>query len=169
MSILVIINFYLCFFTISNQQIINNPNKINKQFNLIDYIITCNSQNVPIDNKNLKIKEDNNKYILNSYIISQPLILCNDESNNNFLLVENNYYRVDKITDFDIQTASLFKELNKETKYLGFFKIVRSKVQVINEIVIYGTLNKKLIFYHIKKGRKFTGNTKRSVDVNINL
>ena len=157
MSIFFIISFYLCFITSSNQEIINNPIKSKRQFNPIDYMIICHSQNVQIKQKELIIKEDNHKYLLDSYIISQPLLLCKDESNNNFLLVENNYYKVDKITNFDIQTESLYKKLDTAIKFLGYFKIVgSSKVQLKNEMVFYGTSNRKLIFYHIREGRKFT-------------
>ena len=155
-SIFFFINFYLYFFSYSNQQIINNPMTTKKQFNPIDYIIICPSQNFKINNKKIYIKEDNNKYFLNSYIISQPLILCNDKSNNNFLLVENNYYKVTKISECDIQTASSIKKLDTTTKYLGFFKLVgTSNTQLINEVVIYGKLNNQIIFYHVKNGRKF--------------
>ena len=157
MSIFFIISFYLCFITSSNQEIINNPIKSKRQFNPIDYMIICHSQNVQIKQKELIIKEDNHKYLLDSYIISQPLLLCKDESNNNFLLVENNYYKVDKKTNFDIHTESLYKKLDTEIKFLGYFKIVgSSKVQLKNEMVFYGTSNQKLIFYHIREGRKFT-------------
>ena len=153
MSILFIICFYLSFFNFSNQQIINNPIKSYKKYNPIDYIIICNSQNALINGEKVKIKKDKSKYFLNSYIISQPLILCNDESNNNFLLLENNYYKVDKITDSEIHTSILIKRLDSEINYLGFFKIVGSSK---SEIVIYGRSNQKLIFYHVKDGRKFT-------------
>ena len=155
-SIFSFIYFYLYFFSYSNQQIINNPITTKKHFNPIDYIIICRSQKFIINRKTINIKEDNNKYFFNSYIISQPLILFNDKSNNNFLLVENNYYKINKISEFDIQTTSLIKELDTATKYLGFFKLVdSSNAQLINEVVIYGKLNNQIIFYHIKQGRKF--------------
>jgi len=159
MSLFFIISFYFCILSFSNQQIINNPIKSNKKFNQIDYIIICNSQNAIIKRKDYTIKEDSIKYIQNSYIISQSLILCNDVSNNKFFLLKNKYYKVNKITNFDIQAESLVKELDTGLKYLGFFKIFSSsKTQLKDEIVIYGTSDKKLIFNLVNKGRKFTEN-----------
>ena len=158
-SIFFIINFYLSFFSFSNQQIINNPIASKKNFNPIDYIIIFQTHKVKIKNENFIIKEDINKYFINSYIISQSLILCNDESNNNFILVENKYYQINKISEIDIQTTSLIDELDTNTKYLGFFRVVgSSKAQLKNEIVIYGILNNNLIFYYIRNGVKYKAN-----------
>ena len=114
-SILFILGFYFCLFSLSFQQIINNPIKTNKELNLIDYIIIFQSDEINIKLSNTtsyyKIKKDFNKLIQDSFIFSQPLILCNDQSNKNFLLLNNNYCKVELIPEIDIKTIELIERL----------------------------------------------------------
>ena len=106
-----ILIYYSCFFSLSIQEVINNPIKTNKEFNPIDYIIIF-LPNKLITNKGNKnrldfdIIKDFPKLFLNSYIFTQSIILFKDYSNNYFLLIKEKYYEVYLENDMEI------KELN---------------------------------------------------------
>ena len=90
-----ILIYYSCFFSLSIQEVINNPIKTDKEFNPIDYIIIFLSNKL-VRNQgykkglDLNIIKDFPKLFLNSYIFTQSIILCEEKSNNYFLLIKEN-------------------------------------------------------------------------------
>ena len=183
--ILYILCFYFCLFSLSFQQIINNPIKTNKEFNLIDYIIIFQSDGINIKLSNstsyYKIKKDFKKLIQNSYMFSRSLILCNDQSNNNFLLLNNNYYKVELIPEINIKTIELIERLEPNFKYSGYIKAFQSNITRISiqlklcptlkdEIIIYGQSEQNLYFYFSKENISYkieVGNIEKQISCKL--
>ena len=167
-SLLSIIS-YLGFLSLSIQQIINNPIQINKDYNPIDYIIIYQSNNVQINttNKtlNYSVEKDFTKLFNNSFVFSQPLILCNDESNNYFLLLKEYYFKVFLMSEKDIRTSALIETLSPNLIYYGYIKEnkftsgtawpIQNYICSIlkDEIILYGKSENNTFFYFTEKKR----------------
>ena len=173
-----ILIYQYIFFPLSLQQIINNPIKSDKEFNPIDYIIIFQSDNIIIKTTNKTkiyiVEKDFDKFLLNSYIFSQSLLLCKDESNRYFFLIDNKCYNVTTKNENDIKLGELIKTFDPNIKYFGYIKAHESSSEhyysshknerlcstLKDEIIIYGNSNHKIFFYYMKKNKNY------SVDLN---
>ena len=180
-SLLSIIS-YLGFLSLSIQQIINNPIQINKDYNTIDYIIIYQSNNVQINttNKTLNypVEKDFPKLFNNSFVFSQPFILCNDESNNYFLLLKEYYFKAFLMSEIDIRTSTLIETLSPNLLYYGYIKehkfISETAWPIQNdicsilkdEIILYGKSENNTFFYFREEKKKYSINF-RNIDGQI--
>ena len=93
--IFLILIYYSCFFSLSIQEVINNPIKTNKESNPIDFIIIFLPDKLTKKSDNkvsaIVIKKDFPKLFLNSSIFTQSAILCLAHSNNYCLLIKEKY------------------------------------------------------------------------------
>ena len=161
-SIFFILFSYFFLFIASNQQIINNPIKTNKDFNPINYIIIYESNEVHIKINNstliLTVKKDFKKLFHNSFIFSQSLELCENKLNDIFLFVNEKYYLAKRESEINIKTISIIGELDPNFKYFGYTSALNPKnhntnnnnLDLKNEIIIYGKLNQKMNFFFIQ-------------------
>ena len=165
---IIIINYSSFLFILSNQQIIHNPIISDKEFNPINYIIIPQNRKVRIKSSlTLTITYDFVKLFHESYLFSQSLFLCIDESNNFFLFLNDKYYNVELSSEKQIERISFKKNLKEGVKYLGYITCLESTYNYLNiniilyhavqsEIIIYGQLGKKIYFYYLLKDDYYT-------------
>ena len=153
--------------SLSIQQKINNPIQINKDYNPIDYILIYQSNNVQINTTNKTLNYSVEKYFPklfnNSFVFSQPFILCNDESNNYFLLLKEYYFKAFLMSEIDIRTSTLIETLSPNLIYYGYIKenkFISNHICLIlkDEIILYGKSENNTFFYFTEAKKKYSIN-----------
>ena len=165
--IFILTNYFLLF-ELTKQQIINNPIISYKEFNEIDYILILQNDTIKTtSSQSLTIKKDFIKLFFNSYIFTDSLFLCKDESNNYILVVKDKYYKIQLSSENDIEKILSQKSLNSNNKYLGYITCSKSTRTALslgtylcdtdsNEIIIYGISGKYIVFYSLKENKYYT-------------
>ena len=112
--LIIILSYSSFLFVLSNQQIINNPIISDLEFNPINYILIPQNKTIKITSSlTINITNDFVKFIHESYIFSQSLFLCIDESNNFFLFLNDKYYNVELSSEKQIEKISSKKNLTE--------------------------------------------------------
>ena len=157
----IILTYYFLLFELTKQQIINNPIISNKIYNQIDYIIILQNDIVKTStSQSLTIKKDFIKLFFNSYIFTDSLFLCKDESNNYILVLKNKYYNIKLSSEDEIEKVLSKKSLNSGNKYLGYITCSYSIITTLsrgtllcptdfNEIIIFGKSGTQIIFFYL--------------------
>ena len=108
--------FFINIFSISFEEIINNPIKIDKEFNPVDYIIIYQSETAVIQTstgtKTLNLKKNLEKFPHDSYLLSQPLFIFINEGNTYNIFLGNRFFQFSFTTspEKDIKTNSIMNE-----------------------------------------------------------
>ena len=153
-------------FELSKQQIINNPIISDKEFNEVDYILILQNDTIKTTSQSLTIKKDFVKLFYQSYIFTNSLFLCKDESNNYFLVVKDKYYKLQLSSEKEIGKVLSQKNLNPDNKYLGYIACIGSSKKylsktitlcstTLNEIIIYGNSGNKIVLYSLKENKYY--------------
>ena len=108
--ILIIFFYFLIFFPFSEENILNNPIDVGVNSNPINYRIVIEDNYINGTNYTLKYH--------NSYLFTQSLFLCVDESNNTFLFAENKLYN---LTGWGKHyTFEFVKEISSDVEYIDY-------------------------------------------------
>lgn len=166
--LLIILNYCFLLLALSKQEIINNLIISNKEFNEINYILILQNDTVKTaSSQSLAIKKDFIKLFYQSYIFTDTLFLCKDESNNFILVVKDKYYSIKLSSENEIQQVISQKSLNSKYKYLGYITCSKSKSTTLslrtylcdtnsNETIIYGKSGNNIVFYVLSENKYYT-------------
>ena len=150
--LLIIISLYILIF-VNNKDIKNNPIKTNIENNPLDFYISFNSYTAKTfgnggpEGRDITIIEENNqiKFGGNYYHYSSNIFRINGTNDNNeYLFADNKVYSISKDSNGDIISASIYKSIKNNYKYIGYLK-------QNNEIILYGIKNKNIIFYNVEQ------------------
>ena len=150
--LLIIISLYILIF-VNNNDIKNNPIKTNIENNPLDFYISFNSYTAKTfglggpEGRNITIIEENNqiKFDGNYYHYSSNIFRINGTNENNeYLFADNKVYSIRKDSNSDIISASIYKSIKNNYKYIGYLK-------QNNEIILYGINKKNIIFYNVEQ------------------
>ena len=174
---LILLNILFNFYEISNS-LINNPKKttIKIQTDSIEYSIKPENNHIQIftpslEEKNLEIKEEINdiKFLGSTLGFSKFVFPCVDVSNNYFLVIHDNYYSININENKEIISLTLNKTLPKDHKYFGYItekyfhsgRYGNDNICSIskNEIIIYGIVSKKIIFFYYTSENRDTASS----------
>ena len=154
--------YYYILFYLSKEIIINNPLKLDKESNPVNYIIIYQSDTAEIQKETetvlLNIIKDFNKFIHHSYIFSQSLFIFSDESNNYYLFIEYNFFQLILSNENEIQSLSNKKTFPNNIQFMGYIKLfehsgempqIGGKCKIPqNEIVLYGKTIQNIIYFY---------------------
>ena len=153
--LLIIISLYLLILA-NNKEIKNNPIKTNIENNPLDFYISFNSYTAKTfglggpEGRDITIIEENNqiKFDGNYYHYSSNIFRINGTNENNeYLFADNKVYSIRKDSNSDIISASIYKSIKNNYKYIGYLK-------QNNEIILYGINNNNIIFYNVEQERE---------------
>ena len=154
-------------FTSFSKSLITNPVAIKDDSNIDDYIINIEVDSVyTSDGAQRTIIKDENwiKYKTRYFYLNPNFILCQDESSNYFLFMENYYYKIKPNSAiYEVETLELekFEPLPYDIKYFGFIREKQFEQSIedsnaisnINqdEVILYGKKEEYIYFYYIKE------------------
>ena len=148
--LLIILNYCFLLLELSKQEIINNLIISNKEFNEINYILILQNDTVKTaSSQSLAIKKDFIKLFYQSYIFTDTLFLCKDESNNFILVVKDKYYSIKLSSENEIQKVISQKSLNSKYKYLGYITCSKSKSTTLSLRTYLYPLYKFIILFSL--------------------
>ena len=125
--------FYLFieFFWLSNEEIFNNPSKIELESNPVDYKIIYQSNTAEINTGTetitLNVINDFIKFPHNSYLLSQPLFVFIKEGDYKNLFLGDGYYNFEISPDNEIQTHQPKINLPSDISNIQFTDYIKLK------------------------------------------
>ena len=170
-DIIYLLFYFFSFFPFLNGQIINNPIKTDKVSNPIDYIINFKAENNQViiteggTLKTISMSNNINIVIHDSYLYSQPLFICVDESNNQYLFLDYKLFSFQTTEDQNvISNLILRNSLQPDIKFYGYIKGIESQGEtpqkdakcesLRNEIIIYGRRGQFIYFYFLSENKE---------------
>ena len=150
--LLIIISLYLLILA-NNKEIKNNPIKTNIENNPLDFYISFNSYTAKTfglggpEGRDITIIEEKNQIKFDGYYYhysSNIFRINGTNENNEYLFADNKVYSIRKDSNSDIISASIYKSIKNNYKYIGYLK-------QNNEIILYGINNNNIIFYNVEQ------------------
>ena len=161
---MIIFYYSLLFLSLSKEDMFNNPKKIELESNPIDYIIIIDEPSISSINNIVNYYD--------SYLPSQSLLLCIDESDTKFLLLENRLFSFRG--EGEHYSFTYVKNIYSDVKYTGYITFNQFTLEdgvnlceiEENEILLYGKKENNIDFYFIKEGNNYPINVD-DIDENI--